>query len=118
MIKTWTKPDRPNEESMKQRWDEKKKLLSAQQMKLKNHKLPVIVLMEGWGASGKGSTIRSIIDNLDPRFFKVTSMGKPTEEDQRRPFLYRYFQPHQALVPQGRLSASKMHFPAPVSPPG
>lgn len=92
MIKTWTKPDRPNEESMKQRWDEKKKLLSAQQMKLKNHKLPVIVLMEGWGASGKGSTIRSIIDNLDPRFFKVTSMGKPTEEDQRRPFLYRYFQ--------------------------
>ena len=100
MIKTWTKPDRPNEESMKQRWDEKKKLLSAQQMKLKNelqmalkeHKIPVIVLFEGWGASGKGSTIRSIIDNLDPRFFKVTSMGKPTEEDQRRPFLYRYFQ--------------------------
>ena len=27
--------------------------LSSLQIKLKNHKLPVIVLLEGWGAAGK-----------------------------------------------------------------
>lgn len=51
----------------------------------------MLVLIEGWGAAGKGSTIGGIIKNIDPRFFKVASMSAPTEEEKRKPFLYRYF---------------------------
>ena len=51
----------------------------------------MIVLFEGWGASGKGSTISKVIKNIDPRFFKVATMSAPTEEELRKPFLYRYF---------------------------
>ena len=37
------------------------------QMQIKEHKLPVLVLIEGWGAAGKGSTIGGIIKNIDQR---------------------------------------------------
>ena len=43
--------------------------LAALQQPLKEAKLPVIVLVEGWGAAGKGSVIHSLIRELDPRFF-------------------------------------------------
>ena len=66
--------------------------LAALQMKLKENKLPVLVLVEGWGAAGKGSLIRSLIKELDPRFFQVVNMGRPTPEEQRYPFLKRYVQ--------------------------
>ena len=36
----------------------------------------VLVLMEGWGTAGKGSVIGQVIQNIDPRFFKVESMGE------------------------------------------
>lgn len=54
-------------------------------------KLPVLVLLEGWGAAGKGSVLGKIIKNIDPRFFKVAVMDEPTAEEQRKPFLYRHF---------------------------
>ena len=34
--------------------------------------------------------IGKVIRNIDPRFFKVATMSAPTEEEVRRPFLYRY----------------------------
>ena len=67
--------------------------LAGLQQPIKGAGLPVIVLIEGWGAAGKGSIIRSLIRELDPRFFKVFSMpSTPTEEERRRPFLYRFFE--------------------------
>ena len=65
--------------------------LAALQQPIKEAKLPVIVLVEGWGAAGKGSVIHSLIRELDPRFFKVRSVGMPTEEERRWPFLKRHF---------------------------
>ena len=58
---------------------------------MKEKKLPVIVLLEGWGAAGKGSVLGKLIKNIDPRFFKVAVMDEPTEEEKRKPFLYRHF---------------------------
>ena len=60
-------------------------------MILKEKKLPVIVLFEGWGASGIGTTLGKVIQNMDPRFYNVETMNKISEDEQRRPFLYRYF---------------------------
>ena len=71
---------------------ERREALAALQQPIKEAKLPIIVLVEGWGAAGKGSVIHSLIRELDPRFFKVRSVGMPTEEERRWPFLKRHFE--------------------------
>lgn len=38
---------------------------------MKEKKLPVIVLFEGWGAAGKGSVLGKVIKNIDPRFLRL-----------------------------------------------
>ena len=65
--------------------------LAALQHRLQQAGLPVIVLLEGWGAAGKGRTIQALIRELDPRFFKVLSVNPPTETERRWPFLKRHF---------------------------
>ena len=93
MLKNWARPEKPEGEELKQRLKAAEEKLSQQQMKLKEKRLPVLVLIEGWGASCKGSAIGQMIKNIDPRFFKVFSMpSTPTEEERRRPFLYRFFE--------------------------
>ena len=91
MLKEWIAEEKPQAQELKERLDAAHEKLAVQQMKIKEHKLPVVVLIEGWGAAGKGSAIGSIIRSMDPRFFKVASMAEKAEEEQRRPFLYRYF---------------------------
>ena len=45
------------------------------------------------GRRRKGQRHRQIIKNIDPRFFKVFTMpAAPTEEEARKPFLYRFFE--------------------------
>ena len=93
MLKNWIRPEKPDGEEIKQRLKAAQEKLEEQQMKLKERKLPVLVLIEGWGAAGKGSSIGQIIRNIDPRFFKVFTMpASPTEEESRKPFLYRFFE--------------------------
>ena len=92
MLKEWKELDKPGEEELKQRLDAAKEKLARQQLLIKEQKVPVFVLIEGWGTSGKGFCIGQIIKNIDPRFFKVESMGEKTEDERRRPFLYRSIQ--------------------------
>lgn len=91
MLKNVQFMEKPEEEELKRRLKRAKEKLSSQQMLLKEHKVPVLVLVEGWGTAGKGSLIGELIQNIDPRFFKVAPMDRPTEEEQRKPFLCRYF---------------------------
>ena len=91
MLKNWIVPLQPEKEELEERLQKARARLSAQQMKLKEHKLPVLVLMEGWGAAGKGSLIGKVIKNIDPRFFKVVTMEKSDPTEERYPFLHRYF---------------------------
>ena len=91
MLKNWNKPERPKEEELEERLQAARTKLSVQQMQIKEHKLPVFVLFEGWGTAGKGSILGKMIKEIDPRFFKVATMDIPTEEEKRKPFLYRYF---------------------------
>lgn len=90
MLKNWNREEIPQEEELKERLRRAREKLYELQMKIKEHKLPVFVLFEGWGAAGKGSTIGKVIKNIDPRFFKVATMSAPSQEELRRPFLYRY----------------------------
>ena len=90
MLKSWTPGEMPDREEMKRQLEKTKSSLYDLQMKIKEHKLPVLVLFEGWSEAGKGSMIGKVIKNIDPRFFKAATMSSPTEEELRRPFLYRY----------------------------
>ncbi len=65
-------------------------ILAGFQTKIKEAKLPVMVIFEGWGAAGKGSVIGRVIRNIDPRFFRVRTFAPPTREEKRYPFLCRY----------------------------
>lgn len=64
--------------------------LAALENKIKENKLPVIITIDGWSASGKGSQIAQLIKCLDPRFYKVRSFGKPNEVERRKPWLWRF----------------------------
>lgn len=61
------------------------------QQQVRKKKLPVIILFEGWGASGKGELISDLILNFDPRWFSVHSLIRPTELERREPVLWRYW---------------------------
>ncbi len=91
MLKDLDKNNKPADEEIEVRLANAKDKLLKQQIIMKEKKLPVIVLFEGWGAAGKGSILSKVIKNIDPRFFKVEVMDKPSKEDLRKPFLYRHF---------------------------
>ncbi len=91
MLSNWVKPKKMEPEIIEEKLDELREILSSKQTALRKSKRPVMVIVEGWSASGKGSLIGKIIKNLDPRFFKVSTMSVKTEEEKRKPFFYRHF---------------------------
>ena len=64
--------------------------LMAQQQVIREKGLPIIVLVEGWAAAGKGSLINELISEIDPRNYNVTSPVITPEAESRYPFLYPY----------------------------
>ncbi len=65
--------------------------LSVLQHRVKQQNIPVLLVFEGWSAAGKGSLLADVISTLDPRNFKVRCTLPPTEEEQRKPFLWRHW---------------------------
>ena len=61
------------------------------QRKCRELGIPVLIVVEGWSAAGKGSMINKIIQPLDPRGFKVTCISSPSMDEQFRPFLWRFW---------------------------
>ena len=91
MLKDFVKALPPEADQLSSEVKKEQEKLFASQMKIKDAKLPVMVIFEGWGAAGKGSVISRVIKNIDPRFFRVRTMvPQPTEEEKRYPFLRRY----------------------------
>src|SRR4051794_13744319 len=52
---------------------------------------PVLVLFEGWDASGKGGTIKRLVAPLDPRHVRVSQFAAPTYDEKRHHFLQRFW---------------------------
>jgi polyphosphate:AMP phosphotransferase len=65
--------------------------LTHLQQKIREAGLPVVIVFEGWGASGKGTQISRLVNPLDPRYFDVRTTSKLTEEKQMRPFLWSFW---------------------------
>lgn len=79
-----------NDRYTKEKRNQLRENLAAKQQLIKENNLPVIVMIEGFSSAGKGSALSSTIRFMDPRFFKAYNMDKVTEDEWRRPFLYRY----------------------------
>lgn len=52
---------------------------------------PLIVLFEGWDASGKGGAIKRLVAPLDPRHVRVAQFAAPTPDEKRHHFLGRFW---------------------------
>lgn len=98
MLKDHVKGNVPDKDVLKTMIREEEAKLSGSLMKIKEAKLPVMVICEGWGGAGKGSTLGKVINAIDPRFFKLkTYEGTPSDDEKRYPFLYRYI----LTIPEG-----------------
>ena len=51
---------------------------------------PVLVIFEGWDASGKGGAIKRLVFPLDPRHVRVSQFAAPTDDEKRHHFLNRF----------------------------
>ncbi|WP_414565096.1 MULTISPECIES: polyphosphate:AMP phosphotransferase [unclassified Anabaena] len=64
-------------------------------------KLPVIVVLEGWAAAGKGGLVKQMVSYMDPRGFQVHPIWPPSKEERKYPFMWRFW---EKLPTQGKIS--------------
>ena len=96
MLDNFEKSRREEKETLNGEIRELRSRLIGQQQLLREKKLPVLVLIEGWAAAGKGSLIKEMISEIDPRFYNVVSPAVIPENEMRYPFLY----PYAAAIPE------------------
>jgi polyphosphate kinase 2 (PPK2 family) len=65
--------------------------LRSLQIRLTEQQRPVIIVYEGWDASGKGGNIKRLTEPLDPRFFTVYGISKPTRAELAHHYLWRFW---------------------------
>ncbi|MEC4803736.1 MAG: polyphosphate:AMP phosphotransferase [Jaaginema sp. PMC 1079.18] len=66
--------------------------LRSLQRQCREQGLPVVIVLEGWAAAGKGALIKKMINYMDPRGFTVHPTLAPSPLEQRYPFLWRFWQ--------------------------
>lgn len=60
-----------------------------------------VIAIEGFDASGKGGAIRRMTEAIDPRGVKVVPIGPPSEDEQGRHWLWRFW---RELPPPGTMT--------------
>ncbi|WP_406661079.1 polyphosphate:AMP phosphotransferase [Methanolobus sp. ZRKC3] len=79
----------PDEYRKKKKHYQKK--LASLQYKAFEQKRPIITIFEGWDASGKGGSIRRLVQKLNPRLYRVVPIGVPTDHEIARHYLWRFY---------------------------
>jgi polyphosphate:AMP phosphotransferase len=77
------------------------KQLGILQRELWDKKISVIIVVEGWNASGITMAINELIQFLDPRGFFLYSIGSPSNEERARPLLWRFW---EQIPAKGRIA--------------
>lgn len=67
------------------------KLLRLQR-KLFEKEIPLILVFEGWDASGKGGAIKRVTESLDPRGFQVHPIAAPSQDELQHHYMWRFWQ--------------------------
>ncbi|AFV22590.1 hypothetical protein Mpsy_0379 [Methanolobus psychrophilus R15] len=62
--------------------------------------IPVMVVFEGWHASGMAEIINRFLMPLNPMGFELYTTGKPCPEEENRPLLWRFWTkvPHRGKI--------------------
>lgn len=80
-----------SKEAYKKRAPPLRERLRRLQYECKDAQVPIVIVFEGWDASGKGRVISRLLERIDPRGFKVHPARPPTTEEEAKPFLWRYW---------------------------
>jgi polyphosphate:AMP phosphotransferase len=75
--------------------------LVRMQVELKSAKFPVVLVIGGVEASGKGDVVNILNGWLDPRGFETFAFHEPTDEERERPAMWRYW---RTLPQNGRMA--------------
>ena len=67
-----------------------KELLRLEHL-LHPRRIPVVIVYEGWDASGKGGNIKRLVTGLDNRGFQVIPVGAPEGEEKTHHYLWRFW---------------------------
>ncbi|AKB78715.1 hypothetical protein MSHOH_2232 [Methanosarcina horonobensis HB-1 = JCM 15518] len=90
---TLEKTDLSKNLSLKE-YRESKKLfqhrLETLQYELFRKKRSVLIIFEGWDAAGKGGDIRRLVEELNPRLYRVVPVGSPNDTEKAHQYLWRF----------------------------
>jgi polyphosphate kinase 2 len=64
-------------------------LVKLQSWAIKNNK-KIVIIFEGRDAAGKGGAIRRISAFINPRYYKIVALPKPTEDEKGQWYFQRY----------------------------
>jgi len=53
-------------------------------------KIPLVIMYEGWDAAGKGGNIRRLVEELNPRLYRVVPVGPPNDIEITHHYLWRF----------------------------
>ncbi|MEI6292913.1 MAG: polyphosphate:AMP phosphotransferase [Methanomicrobiales archaeon] len=68
-----------------------KEHLGELQRACRDNTIPVVILIEGWNASGITSVSGEIVQAIDPRGYNLYSIGTPTDEEKAHNLIWRFF---------------------------
>jgi polyphosphate kinase 2 (PPK2 family) len=86
------------------------------------NKIPTIVIFEGWDAAGKGTCVQTLTARLDPRGFTVWPIRAARTYEQKRPWLWRFWNKlpnygHMAIFDRswyGRVTVERVDYDLPT----
>lgn len=65
--------------------------LGELQRTCRDNGIPVVILIEGWNASGITSVSSEIVQAIDPRGYNLFSIGAPTDAERAHNLIWRFF---------------------------
>jgi len=75
-------------------------LLRVQNELYENKKCPVIVVIGGVDGAGKGETVNTLHEWMDPRYLETNAFGPLSDEERERPDFWRFW---RTLPPKGKI---------------
>ena len=84
--------EKVDKEYYKEELKKYQKRLRTLQFALYKHKIPAVVVFEGWDASGKGGAIQRLTSFLDPLGYQVIPIGVPNVVEKQYHYLWRFWQ--------------------------
>lgn len=78
-------------ETYKRELKEQQRLLRKLELKMYIHRIPMMIMYEGWDAAGKGGSIKRVAQALDARSCTIFTSPAPTKIELAHPFLWRYW---------------------------